>query len=135
MDQSITQKIFMGNILRYDKQHESALLFLLINESDWQTFTNEQNLKIFKEALLTSETFICEHNHEICGYLRALVDAFGLYVSELYVAPSYRNQGHGKKLLQRLKKEHPQKNLYVLSDEDLYYQKLGLKQVGSVFQL
>ena len=71
----------------------------------------------------------------MCGYLRALVDGFGIYVSELYVAPAFRNNGYGKELLRELKEDHEGQDVYVLSDEDLYYEKLGYKRVGSVFQL
>lgn len=125
----------MSNILRYDKRHESELLSLLKAEPDWNSFTGADTLEIFRDALLNSETYICQSQGRICGYLRALVDGFGIYVSELYVAPPCRNRGQGKELLNKIRQQHPNQDIYVLSDEDLYYEKLGCKRVGTVFQL
>ena len=125
----------MSNILRYDKRHESELLSLLKAEPDWNSFTSEDTLEIFRDALLNSETYIYQSRGRICGYLRALVDGFGIYVSELYVAPPSRNEGKGKELLNKIKQQHPNQDIYILSDEDLYYEKLGCKRVGTVFKL
>lgn len=125
----------MCNILRYEKKHEAELLALLKAEPDWRSFTSEVAIDGFKEALLNSESYICESHGAICGYLRALVDGFGVYVSELYVAPQYRNNSYGKELLGKVKKAHRAQDVYVLSDEDLYYEKPGCKRIGSIFQL
>lgn len=125
----------MSIILRYDKAHESALLTVLKAEPDWHAFTNDDAIDAFKRALLTSETYIVEDQGDVHGYLRALVDAFGVYVSELYVAPDHRSRGYGRALLDTVKRAHPDQAVYVLSDEDRYYEKLGSKRVGSVFLL
>ena len=125
----------MSNIHCYDKRHESELIALLKAEPDWNSFTSEDTLDVFKHALLNSETLICKCHGSICGYLRALFDGFGIYVSELYVAPLYRNKGKGKELLNKIKQQHPNQDVYILSDEDRYYEKLGCKRVGSVFRL
>lgn len=125
----------MKSIFRYNKNHESELIELLKAEPDWSSFTNADALDKFKNALLCSQTYIYKSQDNICGYLRALVDGFGIYVSELYIAPRYRNQGYARELLKRIKQEHQSLDVYVLSDEDLYYEKLGYKRVGSVFEL
>lgn len=125
----------MSNIFRYDKSYESELLELLEAEPDWSSFTSADALDKFKNALLCSETYIYKSQGKICGYLRALVDGFGIYVCELYIAPCYRNSGYARELLKKVKQEHLIENVYVLSDEDLYYEKLGYKRVGSVFIL
>ncbi len=125
----------MSDITKYDKAHEAELIALLESEPDWNAFTSPEAIDTLKDALLRSETYVCTTEGKVCGYLRALVDGFGIYVSELYVAPSHRNRGHGRQLLQKIQQQHPQQNVYVLSDEDLYYEKLGCKRVGSVFQL
>ncbi len=122
-------------ICKYDKSYEPELISLLTAEPDWTSFTREESIETFRGALLSSETYICKSDGEVCGYLRALVDGFGVYVSELYVAPHQRKKGNGKALLSKLKRVHPDRDVYVLSDEDLYYEKLGFKHVGSVFQL
>jgi len=125
----------MCNVLRYEKRHEDDLLALLKNEPDWNSFTSDDAIGRFRESLLKSDSYICESHGTICGYIRALVDGFGVYVSELYVAPQYRNKGYGKELLGKVSQAHLEQEVYVLSDEDLYYEKLGCKRVGSVFQL
>ena len=125
----------MSNILKYQKEHELELIALLEKEPDWSSFVSAQAVDTFKEALLESETFLCENEGSICGYLRALVDGFGIYISELYVAPQYRGNGYGSELLAKVKQEHPNQDVYVLSDEDVYYEKLGYQRVGSVFKL
>ncbi|MHA6964694.1 GNAT family N-acetyltransferase [Zobellella denitrificans] len=125
----------MINILKYKIEHQIKLLTLLKNEPDWRSFVSKGAIDRFKTALLESETYICEYQGEIVGYIRALVDGFGVYVSELYIAPPYRGNGYGAKLLSKIKQAHPDQDVYVLSDEDQYYQKLGCQRVGSVFKL
>jgi len=125
----------MSNILRYQNEYEHELISLLAKEPDWSSFLSDDAIDTFKEALLESETFLCESKGNICGYLRALVDGFGIYISELYVAPQYRGNGFGSELLARVKQDHPNQDVYVLSDEDVYYEKLGYQRVGSVFKL
>ena len=125
----------MSNTFRYDKTYEAELIALLKKEPEWNSFTHTETIDIFKSALLSSQTYICKSQGQVCGYLRALVDGFGIYVSELYVAPAFRNNRYGKELLKGIKKYHKDQDVYVLSDEDLYYEKLGCKRVGSVFQI
>lgn len=125
----------MSNILKYQKKHEIELISLLAREPDWGSFLSDEAIGTFRTVLLDSETFLYEHQGNICGYLRALVDGFGIYVSELYIAPEYRGKGFGSELLAKVKQEHPNQDVYVLSDEDVYYEKLGYQRVGSVFKL
>ena len=125
----------MNNITRYQKENERELLALLGEEPEWGSFLTDDAIDTFKKALLESDTFVYESQGNICGYLRALIDGFGIYVSELYVAPQYRGNSFGEELLRRIKQEHLNQDVYVFSDEDLYYEKLAYKRVGSVFQL
>jgi ribosomal protein S18 acetylase RimI-like enzyme len=125
----------MARILRYTTEHEDGLLAVLGAEPDWSSFVGPGAIDTFKAALLNSETYVCESQGAICGYVRALVDGFGIYVSELYVAPPYRGNGYGKQLLEMIRHTHADEDVYVLSDEDPYYEKLGYTRVGSVFKL
>ena len=125
----------MSNILKYRKENELELISLLRQEPDWSSFLSDDAIDTFKQALLESETFLCESKGNICGYLRALVDGFGIYISELYVAPQCRGNSFGSELLEKVKQEHPNQDVYVLSDEDAYYEKLGYQRIGAVFQL
>jgi ribosomal protein S18 acetylase RimI-like enzyme len=125
----------MSIIRSYEKTYESDLIALLKAEPDWSTFTAPSRIGDFCNALLNSETYVCVVQGRICGYIRALVDGFGIYVSELYVAPGHRGHGYGTALLQWVKQRHLGQDVYVLSDEDPYYDRLGFKRVGSLFKL
>ena len=125
----------MCNINRYDKGDEPELIRLLKADGDWDSFTCADSLDSFKNALVNSETLVCKTRNKVCGYLRAIVDGFGVYISELYVAPRYRGRGYARGMLHQIKSAHPDEDVYVLSDEDRYYEKLGYKRVGSVFRL
>jgi N-acetylglutamate synthase-like GNAT family acetyltransferase len=51
------------------------------------------------------------------------------------VVPEWRNRTIGRTLLAQVKKEFSDLNVYVLSDVDAYYEKLGYGKVGSVFEV
>ena len=125
----------MREILDFRVEHEPELLALLAREPDWREFMSAEGLPRFRAALRDSLTLVCFDDGRACGYLRALVDRFGLYVSELYVAPEARGHGHGRALLQHLRDAHAGQDVYVLSDEDAYYARLGYTRAGSVFRL
>jgi ribosomal protein S18 acetylase RimI-like enzyme len=123
----------MSSVLNYQIEHEVELLALLGDEPGWNSFLSEYAIETFKEALLESETYLCECEGKICRYIRAFVDGFGIYVSELYVAPQCRGNSFGAVLLEKVKEANPNQNVYVLSDEDMYYEKLGCRRIGSVY--
>lgn len=125
----------MCEIFRYKTEDEDGLLDLLKREPDWDEYTAPHFVEVFRKSLIDDETFICKNGTQYCGYLRAINDGLGLYVSELYVAPSWRNRGIGRRLLEALKRESGERDVYVLSDEDAYYEKLGYKKVGSIFEI
>lgn len=125
----------MCEILRYSIEHEDGLLDLLKREPDWHHYTAPDFIKTFRQSLLDGDTFVCKHDREYCGYLRAITDGLGLYISELYVAPSWRNRGIGRRLLKVFKQHNMGHEVYVLSDEDVYYEKLGHRKIGSIFEI
>ncbi len=57
-------------------------------------------------------------------------DGFAVYISELFVVPKYRNQKIGKSLLERVNVDFSTLTVYALSDEDIYYEKIGHKKWG-----
>ena len=125
----------MINISKYKKAHEVELISLLKEEADWDYFTNNDAIGNFRKSLSNSISLVCYFDGFLCGYVRAIDDPFGIYVSELYVSPSFRNKGCGRELLNSLKSRYSEREMYVFSDEDEYYEKLGLTKVGSIFQL
>lgn len=71
-----------------------------------------------------------------CGYVRAILDEyFAAYISEIFVVPEWRNRGIGRALIAKVKVDFGHLTVYALSDEHAYYEKLGHKNIGSVFEI
>ena len=123
-------------ISRYTPEHEKAVLSAIRKEPDWEIFTARGAIDNYRKRLEASVTYVCHDQGEFCGYLRAIRDdAFALYISELFVVPEKRNRGIGSSLLAHAGRDHQGLHVYVLSDEDAFYEKAGYRKVGSVFQI
>ena len=123
-------------ITRYKSEHEADILSAIRNEPDWDLFTKDDAIDAYKRVLEKSITYVCYDDGEFCGYVRALLDdGFAIYISELYVLPGYRNQKIGRSMLKQVKVDYSSLTVYALSDEDAYYEKIGYKKIGSVFEL
>ena len=123
-------------ILKYTPEHEDAVLAAIKEDPDWDLFTNSDAIDNYRKSLRDSITYVCCDGSEFCGYIRAVLDVgLAVYISELYVLPEWRNRRMGQSLLQRVKEDFAQLTVYVLSDEDAYYEKYDYKKVGSVFEL
>ena len=123
-------------ILRYTREHENALISALKNDPDWDMFTNEKSVTSYKKRLLESVTYVCLQNGVLCGYVRALLDDFfAVYISELFVLPECRDRTIGRTLITKVKMDFAHLTVYALSDEDAYYEKLGYRNIGSVFEI
>ena len=123
-------------ILKYRPEHEAALLSVLRNDPDWDMFTNDDAIENYKNSLRRGVTYVCLESGEFCGYVRALLDdGFAIYISELYVVLKRRNRKIGRSLLKQVKDDFSDLTVYALSDEDAYYEKIGFKKIGSVFEL
>lgn len=123
-------------ITRYHRQYENDILTAIGKDPDWELFTNSQNRNNYKKSLKNSISYVCYENSEFCGYIRAIKDdGFGIYISELYVVPNWRNKNIGQILIERIKNDHGNLTVYALSDEDEYYIKKGYNKIGSVFEI
>ncbi len=123
-------------IIKYKPEHENVVLAALKADSDWNMFTNADAIGLYKLSLKENITYVSYHDGEFCGFVRAILDdGFAVYISELYVIPERRNQKIGRSLLERVKLDFSKLTVYVMSDEDAYYEKLGYKRIGSVFEL
>ena len=126
----------MIDIKAYQPEHESDLIQAISMDSDWHEFTNDKTIGSYKAALESSVTHVAYSGPEFCGFIRAIADeGLAIYISELYVVPKWRKQQIGQSLVEHIVNDFPDIDVYVLSDEDLYYEKKGCKKVGSVFQL
>ncbi len=123
-------------ISTYKPEHEEAVLAAIKKDPDWDIFTNEGAIDSYRKSLRNSVTYVCHDNGELCGYIRAFLDdGLAVYISELYVLPAWRNRKIGRSLLKQMKMDFSSLTVYVLSDEDVYYEKMGYKKIGSVFEL
>ena len=123
-------------ILRYKPEHESAVVSAISEDPAWEMFTNEQTLGNYKKRLSESITYVCYENAAFCGYLRAILDdSFAIYISELFVAPKWRGKAIGRALITKVKMDYRHLTVYALSDEDAYYEKLGYRNIGSVYEI
>jgi ribosomal protein S18 acetylase RimI-like enzyme len=124
------------NILKYQPKHAQALFAALKQDAAWDMFTKDDACANYQKRLAASITYVCYNEAIFCGYVRALYDeGIALYISELYVLPEWRNQGIGRALLTHIKKDFADLTVYALSDEDAYYEKLGYRNIGSVFEI
>ena len=124
------------NILRYNREHENDLLSAIREDPNWDMFTNDAAAEKYRNRLLESITYVSYEGKIFSGYLRALLDdGFAIYISELFVVPEMRNRKIGRTLISRLKSDFSNLSVYALSDEDIYYEKLGYKKAGSVFEI
>jgi ribosomal protein S18 acetylase RimI-like enzyme len=123
-------------ITKYDSKHEEDILSAISEDPDWDMFSNDSAIELYRKSLKNDVTYVCYNNNELCGYLRAMQDnGFAVYISELYVIPKWRNHKIGQSLLERVKSDFSNLTVYALSDEDAYYVKKGYIKIGSVFEL
>jgi GNAT superfamily N-acetyltransferase len=123
-------------ICRYGPEHADAVFGAIAADAAWVTFTRLEARDRYRQRLADSVTYVCHDRGGFAGFLRALHDdGFAVYVSELYVVPSARGRGIGRALIARLTADYGHLAIYVLSDEDAYYEKLGYRRVGSVFEI
>lgn len=121
-------------IRRYQEASDYDALLLLIRSegSEWKAYTGSK----YKKALKDSLSYVAYTNDTLCAYLRSIEDC-GIYfwVVDLLVHENFRGRRIGKQLLDVLISDLPDQEIYVMSDADAYYQKLGYSKEGSVFRI
>ena len=124
-------------IKKYSKANESLLFELLIDEGDeWSDYHGSAGRDRYIKALESSITYIACDEALVCGYARCREDdGFGVYVYDLLVRKSYRGKQIGKILMERVCHDFPDQPVYVMSDVDPYYEKLGYRREGSIFEV
>lgn len=124
-------------ILRYSEKYEALLFDLLAGEGPgWSVYYDSAGRERYIRALETSITYIACDDGLVCGYVRCRADdGFGIYVYDLLVRKSHRGRRIGKSLVQQVCRDLPDQRVYVMSDEDSYYEKIGYHRVGSIFSV
>lgn len=125
-------------IRKYDStKDEEKLMQLIRNQGDdWDCYWGEKTSHLYRENLKQSIVYVAEEEGEIVGYSRSLEDpGFYVYVCDLLVEKSYRGKHLGNKLMQIIYQEFRHHIVYVMSDVDAYYQTLGYRKEGSIYQV
>ncbi len=124
-------------IRQYSKADETLLFDLLIDEGDdWIDYHGPVGLSKYIKALESSITYIACDENLACGYARCREDdGFGVYIYDLLVRKTHRGKQIGKALMERVLKDFLNQAIYVMSDVDPYYEKLGYRREGSIFEV
>jgi len=124
-------------IRKYNKEKDERKVIEIIElEGEEWTYSAPDTVDKYKMALENSITFVAYKNDELCGFSRSINDNdFYVYVCDLLVTPRFRGQNIGKQLMKCLYDDFPDATVYVMSDVDEYYQKIGCRKVGSVFEV
>ncbi|HOW23194.1 MAG TPA: GNAT family N-acetyltransferase [Sedimentibacter sp.] len=101
---------------------------------DWKDYHGEKGRSMYIKALKSSITYVVYDDAVLCGYVRCREDdGFGVYIYDLLVRKSYRGRQLGKMLMDQVCRDFADQTVYVMSDEDPYYEKLGYIREGSIF--
>ena len=121
------------DIRLYSEADEDNLFAMIKAEgTDWEDYHGEK----YKKALANSVVFVAYDKDELCGFVRCKNDdGFGVYIYDLLVAPKRRGQSLGRALMEKVCTEFPGETVYVMSDIDEYYSKLGYRRIGSIFEV
>jgi predicted acetyltransferase len=121
------------NIRKYISEYEQDII-RIITDDNWSEYTDK--IDFYKGILKESVVYCAYSGNTCCGFIRALTDkGIAVYIMDLLVVKSFRNNGIGEMLLKRIKSDYEGLHVYVLSNEDKYYEKKGLEKVGSVFEI
>ncbi len=124
-------------IKKYSISDEIPLFDMLREEGDeWSDYHGEKGHAKYLGALESSATYLAYDGSMLCGYARCREDyGFGVYVYDLLVRKTYRGRQIGKMLMEQACKDFPDQPVYVMSDVDIYYEKLGYHREGSIFEV
>lgn len=127
----------MGDVAirRYEPADEPAFFAMLeAAGDDWREYFGEAGRASYARAMRTSVAYLLVVDDEVCGYARCREDdGFGVYVYDLLVLGPYRGRHLGRALMERVRADFADQTVYVMSDVDPYYEKLGYVRAGSIF--
>lgn len=122
-------------IRRYGPPDAEVLRGMLQDEGeDWAEYHSPEAWPRYARALASSVVYVAFDGDTMCGYARCREDdGFGVYVYDLLVRSSHRGHGLGRDLMAQVCVDFPDQTVYVNSDVDGYYTKLGYRREGSIF--
>ncbi len=125
-------------IRAYQKEKDEDQLMRMIEAEgdEWADYTNDIGSEKYKSALENSITYVAYSESRLCGYSRSINDnGFYIYVCDLLVEPKSRGNNIGRQLMEYIYNDYPDHQIFVMSDVDEYYEKLGYKREGTLFEV
>ena len=119
----------------YKTTDEAALFDLMKREGEeWADYWDAESgrhryIKALDDA---TATYVVIEDDRLCGFVRC-IGSFTIYVDDLLVDKAYRGRNFGRLLMERLLTDFPDHEVYVMSDVDEYYLKLGYEKAGTLF--
>jgi GNAT superfamily N-acetyltransferase len=114
------------------KDYQKLMYVIKSEGEEWKNYMKET----YQKSLEQSITYVACVDGVLCGYSRSLTDfGFQIWVIDLLVHKNYRGNSIGKKLLDCIKTDFPGQDIFILSDVDEYYQKLGYSIEGTIFKI
>lgn len=118
---------------KYDKVKDYPALMKLIKAEgeEWTDYLKPG----YKTALENSISFVALAGNRIVGYSRSINDSGQfIWLIDLLVDPAYRGKALGRHLMECAAGAFPHLDVFVMSDVDPYYEKLGYSKEGSIFK-
>jgi GNAT superfamily N-acetyltransferase len=122
------------NIRKYNPALDYDNLMKLVQSEgeEWKDYLNPT----YQKALANSMTYVAVIGDELCGYSRSLSDSgVFIWVIDLLVHKNRRGFAIGRQLMECVAADFPDLDVFVLSDVNPYYEKLGYTKEGSVFRV
>ena len=120
-------------IRKYTKQDEQQLFDLMEKEGEeWICCWKEVGKPSYLKALEKDTTYVVICDDKLCGFMRC-IGSFTIYIDDLLVDKAYRGRDFGRHLMEAVCRDHPDKEVYVMSDVDEYYLTLGYVKAGTLF--
>jgi GNAT superfamily N-acetyltransferase len=114
------------------KDYDQLLEIVTSEGEEWADYLTPT----YENALRQSITYIALADGQVCGYSRSMNDNnIFIWVVDLLVHKDYRGHSIGRKLMECVCAEFPGLDVYVMSDVDAYYTKLGYKKEGSIYRV
>lgn len=122
-------------VRRYRAEDEEQLFSLIEREGEeWKDYWQNAGREQYKKALGNSITYLLFAGKTLCGYARCRDDdGYGIYVYDLLVDRYHRGNAYGRLIMEQVCRDFPDDTVYVMSDVNPYYEKLGYKTEGTIF--
>ena len=122
------------DIRPYTPADANELFALIKREGIEWTYWQDDNWIKYQKLLSECVNYIIFEDGQLCGYVRGRNDGgFGIYIYDLLVDKTCRGKEYGRLLMEKVCHDFPCDNIYVLSDVNPYYEKLGYVKEGTVF--